>query len=254
VRAALAKARKHIGLKNGEEPWFRGSNSSSFKLLPSLFWRAQGWKRSVMDAFESDLFFEFQARARELHERNLSDWDCLFFMRHHGAPTRILDWTDSFGMGVYFALDGEDPAAGALRCVWVLNPYGLNEETWSDGSGDRDLVQPARLGDVKKNQDPWDYGDLLRGSGPWLNDGPVAIYPLQISDRMRAQRGWFTIFGNIRKPLDVQYPRLLARIDFTPDAIPDAREFLDMAGLRPYSVFPDLDHLAKEVTESNRPR
>jgi hypothetical protein len=251
VRAALANATKHIGLRKGEEPWFRGACSSSFELLPTLFWRARDWKNKVMDAFESDLFFEFQARARELHERNLSDWDCLFFMRHHGAPTRILDWTDSFGMATYFAMDGEDPTtAGATRCVWVLNPYGLNEKTWTD---DRDLVQPARLGDVKGYEEPWDFGDLLRGSGPWLHDGPVAIYPLQISERMRAQRGWFTIFGNSRKPLEAQYPRLLARIDFKPAVIPATREFLAMAGLRPYSVYPDLDHLAREVMDSNLP-
>jgi hypothetical protein len=253
VRAALTNARKHIGLREGEQPWFRGSNCSSFELLPSLFWRARDWPRKMMDAFESDLFFEFQARARELHERNLSDWDCLFFMRHHGAPTRILDWTDSFGMALYFAMDGEDPkAAGGSRCVWVLNPYGLNEQTWTD-TEDRDLVQPIRLGEVEDDEDPWDYGDLLRGDGPWLHDGPVAIYPLQISERMRAQRGWFTIFGNSRKPLELQYPRLIARIDFTPAVIPIAREFLEMAGLRPYSVYPDLDHLAKEVTDSNIP-
>jgi len=68
--------------------------------------------------------------------------------------------------------------------------------------------------------------------------------------------GWHVsaaVFGNSRKPLEVQYPQLLARIDFTPAVIPVTREFLEMAGLRPYSVYPDLDHLAKEVTDSNIP-
>lgn len=250
VLSAIASAREHVGLKGNEEPWYRGSNSTAFQLLPSLFWRTKDWDAEEQDDYESDIFFEFQARARQLHERGLSDWDYLFFMRHHGIPTRILDWTDAFGMALYFALDGYQPIPnGDLPCVWILNPYALNLDTWDT----RDLVQPERLGDVEGYEEPWDYGDLLRGEDDWELEGPLAIYPLQISDRMRAQRGWFTFFGSTRAPLEVQYPDLVARIDLDPAVLSPAREFLDLAGLRPYSIYPDLDHLAQEVAEANIP-
>ncbi len=186
----------------------------------------------------------------------MSDWDFLFFMRHHGVPTRILDWTDSFGSAVYFAL--EDQAPGNTPCIWALNPYALNEQTWLDDDDDetvsrpRDLVQPKYITYV--DEDFWEYGEALIASDDWANDGPVAIYPLQISERMRAQRGWFTFHGNNRQPLDEQYPDLVVRIDLAGQAIAEAREFLNLAGLKPYSLYPDLDHLAEELWQSNRAR
>jgi hypothetical protein len=114
------------------------------------------------------------------------------------------------------------------------------------------LVQPKFLGDVGKDGEFWDYGELLVSNGPWLHDGPVAIYPLQISERMRAQRGWFTMFGNKRDPLEKQFPDVVARIDLDERGVEGAREFLTMAGIQPYAVYPDLDHLGAEVVAGNR--
>jgi FRG domain-containing protein len=248
VAKALKDAPGRLRSAPGEALWFRGMPSPDFELLPTLFWRLKGRETPEIDNIESDLFFEFQARARELHERGLSDWDYLFFMRHHGVPTRILDWTDSFGVAVFFALEaaalGNRPHAPA---IWALNPYRLNERkgAWEL----RDLVQPKYLGEVE--EEFWEYGELLNSPDEWLHDEPVALYPQQISDRMRAQRGWFTMFGNSTKPLERQVPDVLARIDLVGHAVDEAREFLGMAGLRPYSIFPDLDHLSAELVADN---
>ena len=68
---------------------------------------------------------------------------------------------------------------------------------------------------------------------------------------MRAQRGWFTMFGNSRKPLEVQCPRSVVRIDLTPASHQGGLEFLRMGGFKPYSIYPDLDHLAEELIQDN---
>jgi hypothetical protein len=241
-----------MGVVPGEELWFRGANDSTHELLPSLLWRAPALSNTALDDLEQRLFFEFQARARELHERSLSDWDYLFFMRHHRVPTRLLDWTASFGRAIFFALDG---LGSGTPCVWVLNPYALNGKTWFGGQKKttapqvRDLVQPKYLTCI--NEEFWEYGEALIEPQPWLNDGPVAIYPLQISDRMRAQQGWFTFHGNDRSALEQQFPECVTRLELVGDAIVEARRFLDLAGLRPYAVYPDLDHLGQEVWEAN---
>lgn len=248
----LAELESQMDVAPGEELWFRGVNDAAHQLLPSLLWRAPGLSDEALDDLEQRLFFEFQARARELHERSLSDWDYLFFMRHHGVPTRLLDWTDSFGRAIFFALDA---LGSGTPCVWVLNPYALNGETWYGGRESqtarqvRDLVQPKYLTYV--DGEFWEYGEALIEPHPWTNDGPVAIYPLQISDRMRAQQGWFTFHGNDRSPLEQQLPGCVARLDLVGDAIVEARRFLQLAGLRPYAVYPDLDHLGREVWEAN---
>ena len=252
-----------LGCLEGEELWFRGSGMSSHELLPRLFWKGQHLDDERLDELEQNLFFTFQARARELHERNLSDWDFLFFMRHHHVPTRLLDWTDSFGVAAYFAMEFA-ARKGSTPCVWVLNPYALNEETWDV----RDLVQPKYLGyyenetdeeggtdetdeEGEEGDDFWDYGELLITPGPWRNNGPVAIYPQQVSERMRMQRGWFTWFGNDRKSLESQYGKFVGRIEFSGKAVAEARQFLLMAGLKPYGIYPDLDHLCDELLQDN---
>jgi len=221
--------------------------SVAHELQPSLFWRFANLSDDDLDRLERNLFFEFQARARELHERGLSDWDYLFFMRHHGMPTRILDWTDAFAVALHFALTGVEPGK-SQPCIWALNPYALNKETWNCA----DLIQPKYLGWIDRYDDWWDYGELLEATGPWEHDGPVAMSPLQISERMRAQRGWFTLAGNKRKPLEKLYPEVVFRIDIAEELIPQARDFLAMAGIRPYSVYPDLDHLGLELVENNK--
>lgn len=246
VRREFQRAGQRVGARRGECMWYRGSNSMRHRLSPSLMWKHDELGADELDWLEQDLFFEFQARARELHERGLSDWDYLFFMRHHGMPTRILDWTDSFGVALYFALDKLQPFQ--TPCVWVLNPFELNERT--SPTRVRDLLQPKYLGLVK-DEEFWDYGELLVSPDDWLHDDAVAIYPLQISDRMRAQRGWFTMHGNHRTPIEEQAPDCVVRLVLGEGAVAGAREFLEMTALKAYTIYPDLDNLGIEVYDTN---
>jgi hypothetical protein len=79
----------------------------------------------------------------------------------------------------------------------------------------------------------------------------VAIYPAQINDRVRAQRGWFTIHGADRRPLEVQAPRYVRKLVLQQGCIEEAIKFLELAGLHRFSIFPDLENLALWIGQRN---
>lgn len=240
--------------------WFRGETDSSYQLIPSLF---RSFKQPNKDPewsrareLESDLFFEFAARARELHGRDMSDWDILFTMQHHGAPTRLLDWTEVVGVAIYFAVMHEFPKASPSPVVWVLNPYNLNEESWKCA----DLIAPENLGwePYEKKVDPngeyWTYGQIIEEMSLFGWKSPVAIYPRFKSDRMLAQNGRFTFHGDKHLPLDkcVRKPEAVVRSLPIPKAvIRDAEMFLEWSGLNRATLFPDLDSLSLQLKYDN---
>ena len=133
--------RKELRLKEGEECFFRGHSECTWDLAPTLLRhcneRGRNSPTEIRD-LEAALYFEFRARARELHDQS-SEWDILFSMRHHGVATRLLDWTETLGVAVFFAL--RDATETSRPCVWLLNPYALNEMS-REG---RDLVAPEYL-------------------------------------------------------------------------------------------------------------
>jgi len=260
----LDEAKRELRLKPVEECLFRGSGAKSFGLLPSLHWRYEkslgGSGKNLskdkhllkLQEIEASLFWDFSARARELLSGNLTDWEILFTMRHHGVATRLLDWTTVVGVAIYFALDAS--VSGSKPCIWLLNPYRLNELT----AGFKDIQIPRYLAGQAGAADDWDYGDLL---ADWDDLGigwkhPVAVQAPQRDARLHAQRGYFTIHGNDRRSIHLQscsktkLSDFLRCVEMPADARSDAKAFLRRAGIDRYLLFPDLDNLGRLLHET----
>ena len=238
----VERERAKLGFKEGEECFFRGHEASSWDLAPTLLRHCREKKIGTAAAIrdlESSLYFEFRARARELHDQAPSEWDILFSMRHHGVATRLLDWTEVLGVAVFFALRHLEE--DSRPCIWLLNPYALNVKSWHV----RDLVAPEYL-----PQGDYDFSDYLvdygKNAGFDWNE-PVALYPLQRDARLHAQRGFFTIHGEDTRPLDQITPSLVKRVPLPREAWRDARLFLRDSGIDEFLMFPDLDGLARHL-------
>lgn len=250
--ASVEEAKASLGFLKDEKCFYRGHRSKEYELLPTL---QRHCKLAGIDSLadvqrlEAKLFFEFQARSAQLDHQSTSDWDLLFTMRHHGVATRLLDWTETLGVALYFALNGA-PAPDHPR-IWLLNPWRLNQENWFDKK--RALVPPRRLGHYENKNQFEDYGDfLLNDNPPGMElEKPVALYPVHLNRRLHAQRGYFTMHGDVNETLDKLSPACVCAVEVPEWVVATARSFLAIAGIDDYLMFPDLDGLARDLHGKN---
>ena len=218
---------------------FRGQAESSWDLRPSLF--VKQIKNSLMDSEiqnkEAALYFDFKTNAGKLLRNNITDWEVLFEMRHHGIPTRLLDWTENFGTALYFAIYGN----GKNPTVWIMDCYKLNEITWKS-----DTI-PNPLNDLEFNYE--DAYLLTKTKDPYKE--ALAMIAPRTSDRLFAQKSLFTLQGSDLTPMNLNPATscCFKKFDIPLDAIDDAKSFLKLSGINHYSIYPDLDGLGRYLNE-----
>ena len=111
---------------------FRGQANSDWPLVPSLIRMAKrsALKPEHVSALEDQLLGEFMKQAH-LHlsprtiplKGDLLSWWTL--MQHHHAPTRLLDWTYSPFIALYFACEQLDQQEGA---VWMVASKHVSDQ------------------------------------------------------------------------------------------------------------------------------
>ena len=164
---------------------YRGQGDTTWDLIPSLtrYGKKLNLTHQRLHAIECEALIEFRKHAHlflpssKIHpEDEVSAWWLL--MQHHGASTRILDWTFSPYVALYFAVEHRSDIDGALWVVHIKTVEDYMKRTFHN------------FGHPQEDE-----------RGHYLNPNPdnklYVLRPGTQTERMGAQQTVFAISTNV---------------------------------------------------------
>lgn len=229
--------------------WFRGHSEECKELTPAIFRNNFSTLRKVKPHLEFSIIENFKREAPAFipnppkYDDHIS-W--LFLMQHHGAPTRLLDWTRNVLVALYFAVRNHKDKDGEL---WTIRPDNLNRHNGVYGKPTpRNKVLSYLAGEPSHNDPEALAKELELEKRP---ECPFAVLPPLNFPRVINQSAAFTIHPNPRPKKTI--PELLTDAkDIVRYIVPsDKKQKLQLAlealGIMEHTLFPNLDSLSKSI-------
>lgn len=230
---------------------YRGVSKKEFKLIPSLgrnkFLSVEEllWKEAKMlrVAFGSEI---------DQSASNHSDINQLLRAQHHGAPTRLMDWTSSLLTAAYFeSVPISDDIDTGFKIYAVhacpqsatdthFNVHDLSQVCFFKGYLNGSIVK------ISTDDGRTSLKDELE------KRGTIFLRGSDISPRVSAQQGYVSLQSNLKIPLDDQLSDNVTNcveIVFPASARQEFQERLFQFGIRKRSLFPDDDALFTGINQ-----
>lgn len=218
----------------GRYMWYRGHAVSSWDLLPSV--KRNPYNKPEYEQYlATDFYIEAKRRRKDVPQ-NLAGW--LSLMQHYGLPTRLLDWSASPLVALYFATYSWKKHSQEDAVVWILDPEKLNE-----------------LQGYKKYLFPMDYqtvDELVEGAfRPIKETGKVlACCNVENDLRMYVQQANFTIHDCDVPLNNMKDSNSILKKIIIPSRIKELFSFqLKILGYTERTIYPDVEHIAHELRE-----
>lgn len=232
--------------------WYRGSGNSGYSLVPTLARRNPPSSAADLNKIEKSIANTFAQRSPPFVDSNFTnEWRALFYMQHYGIPTRLLDWSESPFVGLYFALTSvqRDKKGKPISDValWMCDPVAWNRTALSHITFTGEILD--------------EYCEEVKAYSPSSDIEqratiPIMIYGTHNSPRIVAQRGVFALFG---KGVDGM-EKVFTDGNFQADTlqkviIPKANidgylRSLHRKGFAESTIFPDIFGLSLEIKRS----
>lgn len=224
---------------DGREVWFRGHRDQAWRLEASTY-RSENHRtgeRAMLARFRQE------AAAAGL-QYAFDEWGWITFAQHHALPTRLLDWSQSPLVALFFACepdpDLESTGVEADGEFFVLHPNELN-----GAAGDNDGGHPRLLTDAESRLE-----DYLPGNDSRNPSKPRAVVAPLVFDRIRFQTGTFTVAQSSSAAVHPEPLRSATAVQsfvVSGSAKDELRRQLEVLGLNDVSIYRDLDRIASRI-------
>lgn len=232
----------------GKTWMFRGQ-SADYDLDSSLHRACDRFGIARTDAFQIEYALMRSFRRKYLGEDAQMVKDdpmyCMAKMQHYGAPTRLLDWSYSFFVALYFAI--EKAYVKKDFFIWAFNYEWIKKKLESMGLGS------------------WKYRnvDEIRGKPSLFEEGyfikqnrmVFAESALGLNARLADQQGVFLLPGIVTEPIDSIFNKQLdgdnvmqlVKINLDKDEFAKVVNKLNRMRLTHKAIYADSEWLGKDL-------
>jgi hypothetical protein len=241
---------------NNWEDWiFRGQSDSHWELSTSLERVLKNYNIPLKEANKKEKGllrrFKRQYRLFSLEKPDDNDYiEWFSIMQHHGCPTRLLDFTLSFFIALFFAIEGVtfDSDGNKSIAVWAINNEWLKK--------------------IFKHWVPYPMRELYNKDGNFKKHDTICHFlnypinciksmnPMNLNQRLVLQQGVFLVPGNLSESLmdnissynrknEFKNNMLKIIIHYDADLLKESFYHLNRMNINNATLFPDIDGFSK---------
>jgi len=226
---------------------FRGQSLFEWDLTTSIERRADelGITKSKLPDIENRLLRKFKRQFRHYAQHipdddRFDEWFSI--MQHYGAPTRMLDFTYSMPIALFFAIENAEKDKEA--CIWCINNNWLKEKFKKNA--------PRKYKKAVKKDPLGKSASVSKTLFTVNKDFVHAINPYNLNERLSIQQGVFVIPLNLENnfmcnmasvfesPEEVENVELI-KINCSDIFLKDAYYGLNRMNITRASLFPGLE-------------
>ncbi|RDX37255.1 FRG domain-containing protein [Kangiella sp. HD9-110m-PIT-SAG07] len=234
----LLEVLKDYQEEGGQTLWYRGQASDVWGLIPY-------YMRLDNAPPETTLLKRFKQSAAMLIDTSPNEsFDWLFLMQHYGVPTRLLDWSESPLVALYFAVENLEQHGDKDGALWLLHPSELNKNA-NINNKEEDGYIPSFEDEELKN-----YSIESLGSNARVQLLPVATIATRNNTRIQAQSGVFTIHHHERVAIEeIGDNSHSVKLVIPKESKEKIKNQLKILGFSKFQLFPELSSIGDIIKE-----